>query len=135
MLQLGALNDLEILGTASKSKHDFVQSLGGTPIDYKNENFLLRMQAIGGVDAIFDPIGGENFKRSFKSLKKGGTLVPYGFYNLAMGKGGNVAMDYMSIMLWNILPNGRQVSFYSIGDLRKTILNGLGKICVYTLDY
>ena len=119
MLELGALHHLEIFGTASKSKHELVQSLGANPIDYKNEDFLARMQAVGGVDAVFDAIGGENFKRSFKSLKKGGILVPYGFYNQAMGKGGNVALEFMSIALWNILPNGRKASFYSIGDLRK----------------
>lgn len=118
MLQLGALLDLEIYGTASQPKHELVQSLGATPIDYKNEDFLARMQVIGGVNAAFDAIGGENFKRSFKSLKKGGTLVPYGFYNQAMGKGGNVALDYLRVALWNILPNGRKASFYSIGDLR-----------------
>ena len=119
MLQLGALLNLEIFGTASISKHELVQNLGATPIDYKNEDFLARMQAIGGVDAAFDPIGGENLKRSFKSLKKGGTLVSYGFYDQAMGKGGNVALDYLRVALWNILPNGRKTSFYSIGDLRK----------------
>ena len=119
LLQLGALLDLEMYGTASQSKHELVQSLGATPIDYMNEDFLDRMQVIGGVNAAFDAIGGENFKRSFKSLKKGGTLVPYGFYNQALGKGGNVALDYLSIALWNILPNGRKASFYSIGDLRK----------------
>ena len=36
-----------------------------------------------------------------------------------MGKGGNVPVDYMKVALWNILPNGRRTSFYSIGDLRK----------------
>ena len=119
LLELGALLDLEMYGTASKSKHELVKNLGGTPIDYKSEDFLAQMQAIGGVDAAFDAIGGDNFKRSFKSLKKGGTLVPYGFYNQAMGRGGNVAMEYMSVALLNILPNGRKASFYSIGDLRK----------------
>ena len=121
ILQLGALLNLEMYGTASKPKHELVQSLGGTPIDYKNEDFLERVQALDGdgMNAVFDPIGGENFKRSFKSLKKGGRLVPYGFYNQAMGKGGNLALEFMSIALWNILPNGRKASFYSIGDLRK----------------
>ena len=71
------------------------------------------------MNAAFDAIGGDNFKRSFKSLKKGGTLVPYGFYKQAMGRGGNVAMEYMNIALWNIIPNGRKASFYSIGALRK----------------
>ncbi|MBE9571175.1 MAG: zinc-binding dehydrogenase [Proteobacteria bacterium] len=119
MLELGRLLDLEMYGTASKSKHDLVRSLGGTPIDYKSEDFLVKMQAIGGVDAAFDAIGGDNFKRSFKSLKTGGTLVAYGFYNQAMGGGGSVPMAYMKVALWNILPNGRKTSFYSIGDLRK----------------
>jgi len=119
LLELGALLDLEMFGTASKSKHELVKSLGGTPIDYKSEDFVARVQAAGGVDAAFDAIGGKNFKRSFKSLKKGGTLVAYGFYNNAMGKGGNVPIEYMRVALWNILPNGRKAVFYSIGDLRK----------------
>jgi len=119
LLELGRLLNLEMYGTASKAKHNLVTSLGATPIDYKSEDFLARMRSIGGVDAAFDAIGGDNFKRSFKSLKKGGILVPYGFYNQAMGRGGNVAKEYMSIALWNLLPNGRKATFYSIGDLRK----------------
>lgn len=119
LLELGRLLDLEMYGTASKAKHALVKSLGGVPIDYGSEDFLARMLAVGGVDAAFDAISGENFKRSFESLKKGGTLVPYGFYNQAMGKGGNIPMTYLSVMLWNILPNGRKAAFYSIGDLRK----------------
>jgi len=119
LLELGRLLDLDMYGTASKAKHNLVTSLGATPIDYKSEDFLARMRAIGGVDAAFDAIGGDNFKRSFKSLKKGGILIPYGFYNQAMGRGGNVAKEYMSIALWNLLPNGRKATFYSIGDLRK----------------
>ncbi|MBT7075334.1 MAG: zinc-binding dehydrogenase, partial [Anaerolineae bacterium] len=76
-------------------------------------------QAEGKVDAAFDAISGENFKKSFNSLKKDGTLVPYGFYDNSMGRGGSVPIDFMKVALWNILPNGRKASFYSIGDLRK----------------
>jgi NADPH:quinone reductase-like Zn-dependent oxidoreductase len=120
-LELGGLLDLEMYGTASKSKHDLVKNLGGIPIDYKSEDFLERVQALDGdgMNAAFDAIGGENFKRSFESLKKDGTLVAYGFYNQAMGKGGSVPMTYTKVALWNILPNGRKTSFYSIGSLRK----------------
>ena len=121
LLELGGLLDLEMYGTASKSKHDLVKNLGGIPIDYKSEDFLERVQALDGdgMNASFDAIGGENFKRSFDSLKKGGTLVAYGFYNQAMGRGGSVPMAYTKVALWNILPNGRKTSFYSIGALRK----------------
>ncbi len=120
-LELGKLLDLEMYGTASKPKHELVTSLGGIPIDYKSEDFLERVQALDGdgMNGAFDAIGGKNFKRSFESLKKGGTLVAYGFYNQAMGRGGSVPMAYMKVALWNILPNGRKTSFYSIGDLRK----------------
>jgi len=119
LLQLGQLLDLEMYTTASKSKHDLVTSLGGIPIDYKNEDFVDKVLAGGGVDVVFDPIGGDNFKRSFTTLKKGGRLVAYGFYNNAMGKGGSVPLEYLNVALWNILPNGRKSAFYSIGSLRK----------------
>ncbi len=119
LLQLGKLLDLKMYGTASASKRELVERLGAVHIDYAKEDFVARMQAESKVDAAFDAISGENFKRSFQSLKKGGILVPYGFYDNAMGKGGSVPIEFFSIALWNILPNGRKASFYSIGDLRK----------------
>lgn len=117
MLQLGRLLDLEMYGTASKSKHELVASLGATPIDYQSEDF--HSLPGDGVDAAFDPIGGDNFKRSFNALKPGGVLVAYGFYNTTMGKGGNIPLDFVRLQLWNILPNGRSTTFYSIGAWRK----------------
>jgi NADPH2:quinone reductase len=121
MLQLGALLDLEMYGTASRSKHELVAGLGATPIDYRSEDFVARIRDMtgDGVHAAFDPIGGDNFKRSFKSLRQGGTLVAYGFYDNAMGKGGNVPLEFMRVKLWDILPNGRSTEFYSIGSLRE----------------
>lgn len=121
LLQLGKLLDLKMYGTASKSKHDLVKKLGGIPIDYKSEDFVKRIHelTIDGVDAVFDPMGGESFKKSFKSLKPGGKLVGFGFYNAVMGKGGNIPLDFMKLLLWNILPNKKSTSFYSIGSLRK----------------
>jgi NADPH:quinone reductase-like Zn-dependent oxidoreductase len=121
MLQLGKLLNLKMYGTASKSKHAIVTKYGGIPIDYKSEDFMKRVHELSseGVDAVFDPIGGENFKKSFKTLKPGGIMVAFGFYNAVMGKGGNIPFEFMKILLWNILPNNRKSSFYSIGGLRK----------------
>ncbi len=118
LLELGKLLDLKMYGTASKPKHELVSRLGGIPIDYRSEDFVERV-GVGGVDAAFDAIGGDNFKRSFKTLKKGGTLVAYGFYNNAMDKSGNVLIEFMKVALWNLWPNGRSAPFYSIGGLRK----------------
>jgi NADPH:quinone reductase-like Zn-dependent oxidoreductase len=121
MLQLGKLLDLEMYGTASRSKHELVTQLGATPIDYKSENLVQRMRNLTGdeIDAVFDPIGGDSFKQSFSVLRRGGILVAYGFYNSAMGKGGNIPLDFIRLKLWNILPNGRSTTFYSIGALRR----------------
>ncbi len=121
MLQLGKLLDLEIYGTASKSKHELIKQLGATPIDYKGEDFVERIHSLtgDGVDAVFDPIGGNNFKQSFRTLRRGGKLVAYGFYNAVLGKGGSIPLDFIRLKLWNFLPNGRSTAFYSISALRQ----------------
>ena len=121
MLQLGRLLDLHMLGTASKAKHDLIQGIGATPIDYAQEDWPARVLTLTGqgVDAVFDPIGGDNFKKSFRILKPRGILVAYGFYNAVMGKGGSVPRDFVRLKLWNILPNARSTAFYSIGAWRK----------------
>jgi len=121
MLQLGRLLDLEMFGTASGGKQELVSGLGATPIDYRKEDFTRRVQdsAEDGLDAVFDPIGGRNFKRSFSILKKGGKLVAYGFYSAVTGKGGSIPLDFIRLKLWNLIPNGRSTEFYSIGSMRK----------------
>jgi len=121
MVQLGKLMDLEMYGTASKSKRELVKQLGATPIDYKGEDFVERIHSLtgNGVDAVFDPIGGDHLKRSFSVLRRGGKLVAYGFYNAVLGKGGSIPLDFLRLKLWNILPNGRLATFYSIGALRQ----------------
>lgn len=121
MIQLGNLLELKIYGTASQSKHQLVSSLGANPIDYRTEDFVEQILALtrDGVDASFDPIGGENLKRSFSVLRQQGILVSYGFYNSVMDKGGSIPLDLIRLKLWNMLPNGRSTAFYSIENLRE----------------
>ncbi len=121
ILQLGRLMDLEMYGTASKSKHDMIEAAGAIPIDYKTTDFAdyIKNHTEGGLDAVFDPIGGDNFRKSFSILRKGGKLIAYGFYNAVMGHGGSIPMDFMKLQLWNVLPNGKSATFYSIGALRR----------------
>jgi NADPH:quinone reductase-like Zn-dependent oxidoreductase len=121
ILQLGKLLDLEMYGTASKSKHELVRRLGAKPIDYKREDFVERLRSLtgDGVDAAFDPIGGDNFKRSFSVLRRGGKLVAYGFYTTTQGRGGSIPLDFLRLQLWNFWPNGRSTAFYLISAMRK----------------
>lgn len=120
LLQLGKLQQLEMVATASRGKRELIAGLGATPIDYRNEDFLERVRQLtgDGVDAAFDPIGGDNFRRSFMALRRGGRLVAYGFYRASLGRGGSIPLDFVRLKLWNILPNGRSTTLYSIGRWR-----------------
>lgn len=121
MLQLGSLVGLDMYGTASKARHDQIIANGGKPVDYQNDDFVdaILQTVPEGLDAVFDPIGGKNFKRSFKLLRKGGILAAFGFYNAVMGIEGTVPMDFMKLKAWNLLPNKRKSTFFSIGAMRK----------------
>jgi NADPH:quinone reductase-like Zn-dependent oxidoreductase len=59
--------------TVSTNDKQFVQELGADQvIDYKTQNFE---DLLHDYDAVFDTVGGETYKRSFKVLKKGGIIV------------------------------------------------------------
>lgn len=59
--------------TVSTNNKQFVQELGANQIvDYKKENFEDILQ---DYDAVFDTVGGETNKRSFRVLKKGGGII------------------------------------------------------------
>jgi NADPH2:quinone reductase len=120
MLQLGRLLNLKMYGTASKSKHSFIEEMGAIPIDYKNEDFVevIKEKEPGGLDAVFDPMGGDYFPRSLSLLKKQGTLVGFGFQNSASGNGGNVIIDFFKVKWWNLLPNKPSASFYVISSVK-----------------
>jgi len=121
LLQIGKDLGLEIWGTASEPKQDLIHQQGATPIDYQQDDFVEVINSLDrpGVDVVFDHIGGEHFKRSCNVLRSGGRLIAYGFYNATMDKGGSIPLDFLRLQLWNLLPNGRKTSLYSIGPLRK----------------
>ncbi len=70
-------------GTASASKHDYLRALGCThPIDYRNQDYVevVKEKTGGrGVDIVLDPMGGENWKKSWALLAPAGRWVAFGF--------------------------------------------------------
>ena len=59
--------------TVNSNDKSFVQGLGAdTVIDYKTQTFEDMLQ---NYDAVFDTVGGDTYRRSFKVLKKGGVIV------------------------------------------------------------
>jgi NADPH:quinone reductase-like Zn-dependent oxidoreductase len=91
LLQLGRLAGLEMYGTCSARGASVVSALGGIPIDYQNQDFVKEIRRLrsGGVDLVFDGIGGSNLWRSREALRPGGTVVVYGFTSKL--KGGELA--------------------------------------------
>jgi synaptic vesicle membrane protein VAT-1 len=78
LLRLAQLNGNQVFGTASLKRHEELRQLGAIPFDYSNKNWIKSMQDLGGVDAVFDPLGFESFDESYAILKRGGVLVGYG---------------------------------------------------------
>lgn len=112
-LQLLRLAGVRAYGAASASKHPTVRSLGGIPIDYRAGPIdrLTRTLEPGGVDYVFDAIGGANVGPCIGALGRGGTLVAYGFM-AATTKLSQLAM-FANIFLGAPL-RGRRGKFYGI---------------------
>lgn len=80
LLQLGRLAGLHMYGVASGRKHHVLVEYGATPIDYRTEDYVqvIRKAEPGGLDAVFDGMGGEDYRRGYSLLRRGATLVGYG---------------------------------------------------------
>jgi len=109
-LQLGRLAGLTMYGIASKSKHSILTEHGATPIDYRTEDFVevIRRAEPGGLDAVFDGMGGDYVERAFPLLRRGGVLVGHG--NPLSMRGLLRALAKMLAL--NLLPNGKRVKPY-----------------------
>lgn len=113
ILQLGRLAGLKMYGIASARKHAILDQYGATPIDYHTQDFaeVIRRAEPQGLDWVFDGIGGDYLQRGFSLLKRGGKWV--GYAN-PMGFGSMLRLLGRIVML-NLLPNGRSVTWYGTG--------------------
>jgi len=112
-LQLGRLANVKMYGTASKSKHNILAEYGVIPIDYHTQDFVevIRRAEPNGLDAVFDGMGGDYFKRGFSLLRRGGTLVGYGNPLSAS----STLRLLGNVVLYNLLPNGKSAKVYGTG--------------------
>lgn len=79
LTQLAVHRGLRVIGTASPAKHAAVRGLGAEPLDYRTPDLpsAVRGLAPGGVQAVFDHIGGRGLDDGWAMLAKGGALVSY----------------------------------------------------------
>ena len=89
-IQLAQSTNGNIIGTSSKWKHTKLKEMGvSNCIDYNTENVMEKVMKYTdnrGVDLIIDPVGGENWKTSYKCLAPLGKLNVYGDQNFVKGK-------------------------------------------------
>jgi NADPH:quinone reductase len=133
LLQLGRLAGLQMYGTCSAPTESAVTDLGGTPIDYKRQDFVEEIRHLtgDGVDVVFDGIGGGHIWRSRRALRRGGRVVAYGLTamlqggRLASGRSGRrqrfrgIAVFAVYIAGGWLLPGRKRVVPYSIQWLKR----------------
>jgi NADPH:quinone reductase-like Zn-dependent oxidoreductase len=91
-IQMAKEKDCIIYGTAgSNEKLDFIRELGvHYPISYREEDFVDAIRKISNkespLDAILDPVGGENIKKSLSLLKASGRTVIFGASSMISGE-------------------------------------------------
>jgi NADPH:quinone reductase-like Zn-dependent oxidoreductase len=88
-IQLAKLRNCTIIGLASKSKHDFLRSIGvQVPLENVEEYAPLVRAVVGdkGVDLILDPVGGKSWTDGYELLGPCGRLCAYGISSTAAGK-------------------------------------------------
>jgi NADPH2:quinone reductase len=133
LLQLGRIAGLEMYGTCSSRGASAVSDLGGIPIDYQRQDFVKEVHRLpgGGVDAVFDGIGGTHIWRSRKALHRGGRVVAYGLTaslhggRLASGRSSGrhrfreIAPFGLYIVASWLLPGRKRVVPYSIQWLKR----------------
>ncbi|MEV6448253.1 medium chain dehydrogenase/reductase family protein [Amycolatopsis sp. NPDC051716] len=118
LVQLARAAGIKVIGTASARNLDVVTALGATAVDYRGDvPARVRALAPGGVDAVFDHVGGPGIVDSFRLLAPGGALLAYGSAS-TVNAGGNpkpaVFKLVARLLWWNALPNRRRAHFYNV---------------------
>jgi synaptic vesicle membrane protein VAT-1 len=119
LVQLALSAGLTVIGTASTRHRAALRERGVIPVDYRTEDIPARVRELapGGVDAVFDHIGGRSVLDSWALLAPGGTLVSYGSASSRDDSGSKqwpVLRLLFRIWLWNALPNHRHAYFFNI---------------------
>ena len=73
---------------------------------------------------VFDTIGGANWARSYRCVKRGGMLVGFGALQLTTGeeKIPSLLWGFARLLgLWKLLPDGRGSTFYNIQTRREKL--------------
>jgi NADPH2:quinone reductase len=122
--QLALHQGIRVIGAASPRHHEALRAAGVEPVDYADPELEARVRELapGGLDAVFDNVGGETARMSFRLLARGGALVSYAIVgvlddaalrgSLGLWKAFLAAIG--QAVLWSALPNGKRATFYDL---------------------
>jgi NADPH:quinone reductase-like Zn-dependent oxidoreductase len=87
---LQTVPEVQVFGTASASKHDYLRNLGcAHPIDYRSQDYVEVIREVlgvrAGLDLVLDPLGGPHWKKGWSLLAPTGRLVAYGLASAVEG--------------------------------------------------
>ncbi|MFJ7179409.1 medium chain dehydrogenase/reductase family protein [Streptomyces massasporeus] len=119
LVQLALAAGARVIGTASARHHDVLREQGVVPVDYRAGDVAARIRALapGGVDAVFDHVGGRGITDSWRLIAPGGTLVSYGSASTRDDEGSKqwpVLKLLFRVWTWNALPNRRRAYFFNV---------------------
>ncbi|KAI1172261.1 zinc-binding dehydrogenase [Nemania sp. FL0916] len=116
LLSICALQGAEIYGTASERNHTELVSRGAHPFVYTNKDWIDTMKDLGGVDAVFDPLGYDSFDESYSILAKGGILVGYGTNKQSLNGGeGNPTGWVLKMLARGLNPlSNKSTTFFGV---------------------
>lgn len=124
LVQLARHHGVRVIGAARPQHHEALRALGVEPVDPSDPVAMearVRELAPGGVDAVFDILGGESLHRSWRLLAPHGSLVSS---SLASVTSGSLELAFVRLLVrlavWNLAPNGRRAAFYDVWSGRLT---------------
>jgi NADPH:quinone reductase-like Zn-dependent oxidoreductase len=137
LLSLGQMQGAQVYGTASPSRHEELRKRGATPFDYSTKRWISAMRELGGVDAVFDPLGYESFDESYSILHKGGILVAYGMNRPALTK--TVRRPALPVILKLLSRNllfwsGKRTTFFGLTRRSKNFAPDLERLFGWLKD-
>lgn len=125
LLDLARERGVVAYGVAGASRLAFVAERGGVPVDRSKGEVaaVVRERSGGGVDAVFDGVGGRTTAESFAALRAGGTVVLFGAQGgMKRGRPGwRTAVEFARAPRWSstrLLMSGRGLSGYLVTEYK-----------------
>jgi len=101
-------------GTSSERKHEFLKERGlDHPIDYRNKDWyeeLMTLTNKKGVELITDPLGGKEWKKSYRALRATGRLGMFGISVASTGSNAGIRAKFELIKTVMSMPTFKPLS-------------------------